>query len=73
MNNKLKKLLTELKGFKFVITLVLEFEEIENDDKTKYDTLYSHLKAEITLMKLALTMMYLNQSILQLYKTHTKF
>ena len=28
-------------------TLVLVFEKIENEDKTKYDTFYSHSKAEI--------------------------
>ena len=39
-------LLTQLKGFKFVTTLALALENIESDGKTKYDTLYSHLKAE---------------------------
>ena len=38
--------MTELKGFKFVTTLFLEFEKLENDDKTKYDTFYSHSEAE---------------------------
>ena len=33
---KLIDLLTELKGFKFVTALVLEFKKIENDDKRKY-------------------------------------
>ena len=32
-------LLPELRGCKFVATLVLEFKEIENDDKTIYNTL----------------------------------
>ena len=40
--NKLKKFLTELRGFKFVATLVLRSEKIENDDKTKYNTFYSN-------------------------------
>ena len=40
-------LLTQLKGFKFVTTLVLVFKKIEREDKTKYDTFYSHAKAEI--------------------------
>ena len=35
-----------MKGFKFVTTLVLEFNKIENDDKTKYWTFYSNSKAE---------------------------
>ena len=38
--------MTELRGFKFVATLVLVFEKVESDDKTKYDTFYSHSKAE---------------------------
>ena len=47
IKNKLKNILTELKGFKFVTTLALKFKKkIENDDKTKYDTFYSHSKAE---------------------------
>ena len=28
-------------------TLVLVFQKIESDDKTKFDTFYSHSKAEI--------------------------
>ena len=46
IKSKLKELLTELRAFKFVATLVLEFKKIESDDKTKYDTFYSHSKAE---------------------------
>ena len=46
IKSKLKKLLSELKGIKFVITLVLVLKKIENEDKTKYDTFYSHSKAE---------------------------
>ena len=46
IKNKLKKLLTKLRGFKFVTTLVLVFKKIESDDKTKYDTFYLHRKAE---------------------------
>ena len=30
--------MTELRGFKFVTALVLEFKKTENDDKAKYDT-----------------------------------
>ena len=65
MKNKLIDLLTELRGFKFVKTLVLEFKKIENDDKTKYSTFYLNSKAEI-LMKVTL-MMNLNQHIVLLY------
>ena len=38
IRNKLIDLLTELKGVKFVATLALEFQKIESDDKTKYNT-----------------------------------
>ena len=46
MKNKLKKLLTQLKGFKFATTLVSVFKNIESDDKIKYARFYSHLKTE---------------------------
>ena len=35
IKNKGKKLLSELRGFKFVTTLVLVFKKIESKDKTK--------------------------------------
>ena len=38
ITNKLKHLLTQLKGFKFVTTLALEFKQIGSDDETKYST-----------------------------------
>ena len=38
--------MTELKGFKFVATLVLEFKKIENYDQKKCSTFYSNSKAE---------------------------
>ena len=38
--------MTKLRAFQFVTTLFLEFENIEKDDKTKYDTYYSQSKAE---------------------------
>ena len=47
VKNKLKKLLTESRKFKFVTTLVLVFKKIESDYKTKYDTFYSNSKAQI--------------------------
>ena len=40
-------LLTQVKEFKFMTTLVLVFKKIESDDKTRYDTFYSDSKAEI--------------------------
>ena len=41
----------KLKGFKFVTTLALVFKKIESEDKTKYDTFYSHSKAETIIKK----------------------
>ena len=38
---KLKKVLTELRGLKFVTSLVLAFTKIESDDNTNYNTFYS--------------------------------
>ena len=45
IKNKLSKLLTAPRGFKFV-RLILVFKKIESDDKAKYDTFDSQLKAE---------------------------
>ena len=42
--DKLIDLSTELKGFKFLKALVLEFEKIKGDGKTKYSTFYLNLK-----------------------------
>ena len=39
----------ELRAFKLVITLVLEFEKIEKDDETKYTIFYSNSNAETTI------------------------
>ena len=47
IKSKLIKLLTQLKGFKFMATLVLVFKKKESKDKTKYDNFYSSSKAEI--------------------------
>ena len=62
------ELLTQLKGFKFVTTLVLLFKKIESENKTMYDTFYSHSKAGTIINKVTF-MMCLNQSILKLYET----
>ena len=45
--SKLIDLLTQLKVFKFVATLVLGFKKIESEDKTKYGNFYSSSKAKI--------------------------
>ena len=45
--SKLIELLTQLKGFKSVTTLVLVFKKLQIKDKTKYDNFYSSSKAEI--------------------------
>ena len=55
--NKLEDLLSELRGFKFVATLVLEFRKIGSDER----------KLKQLLMRMILTI-YLNQSILRLYQ-----
>ena len=47
IKSKLIYLLTELKRSKFTATLVLLFKNIKSEDKKKYDTFYSHPKAEI--------------------------
>ena len=41
IKNKLKKLLTELRGFKLLTGLVLESIQKENDDKWEYDTFFT--------------------------------
>ena len=51
LKSKLIDLLTQLKGFKFVTTLVFVFKKIESEDKTKNDTFYSNSKAEIIINK----------------------
>ena len=46
IKNKVIDLLSEIKGFKFLTMLVLEFKKIHCDDKTPYSTFYSNSKAE---------------------------
>ena len=46
IKNKLKDLLSELGGFKFVTTLVSKLKKTESDDETKYTTFYSNSNAE---------------------------
>ena len=47
IKSNLIELLRQLRGFKFVTTLVLLFKNIESKDKTKYDNFYSSSKTEI--------------------------
>ena len=61
--------MADLREFNFVVTLVFLLKKIESDDKTKYDTFYSHPKEKQLLIKVTF-MMYLNQSKLQLYQTY---
>ena len=65
IKSKLMGLLTQLKDFKFVTTLVLVFKKIEREDKTKYDNFYSTQEQKLESMKVT-SMMCLNQFILQL-------
>ena len=46
IKGKLIELLLQLKGFKFVTTLVLLSKKIESEDKTKYDNSYASSKSE---------------------------
>ena len=46
IRNELMSLLTELRGFKFVTTLVIEFKKRKSDGATKYTTFYSNSKAK---------------------------
>ena len=45
--SKVIELLSQLRGFKFVTTIVLVFKNIESKDKTKHGNFYSSSKAEI--------------------------
>ena len=46
IENKLINLLSKLREFKCVTTLILEFTKIEIDDGTEFSTFYSNSKAE---------------------------
>ena len=61
--------MTELRGLKFVTTLVLELEKIENSDKGIYSTFYSNSKTE-TIINESTLMMHLNKYIVLLYQTY---
>ena len=68
--NMLIDLLSQLRGFKFVIALALEFKK-KGDDETKYSAFYSNSKAKTVINEMILTK-YLNQSLLRLYQTYQK-
>ena len=70
IRNKLKDLLSELKGLKFVTTLALEFKKIESDKETKYSTFFIYSQRLKQLLMAVILTMYLNQSILRLYPTY---
>ena len=57
IKNKLKYLITELTGYKFVTTLVLKLKKRESNDATKYSNSYSNSKQ---LSMRVILMMYLN-------------
>ena len=67
IKNKSKKLLTEIRGFKFVTTSILKFKKIENNVETKFIIFILTQKQKQLLMKVIL-MIYLNQFVLQLSK-----
>ena len=46
VRNKLIDLLSDLRRFKYVTTLFIEFKKIKSYDATKYITIYSNSKAE---------------------------
>ena len=60
--------LSELRGFKFLTTLVLELKKIESDDETIAFFIRAQ-KQRCLIMKVILTM-HLNQLILRLHQTY---
>ena len=61
--------MSELRVFKFVATLVIEFKKIESDDSMKYSTFYSNSKAETIVNEIDIDK-FLDQFMLQLYQTY---
>ena len=57
-----------VKGFKFVATLVLEFEKVERDDETKYSTYYLATKAKTIILESEIDDVF-DPSILRLNQT----
>ena len=68
IKSKLIELLIQLKGFKFLTTLVLVFKKIESEEKTSITVFIHTQKQKQVPMKVTLIMCF-NQSILQLHHT----
>ena len=64
LNYKLKNLLTELKGFKFVTTLVLDFKKYKGIKKLLAMTPFSRFQKQKQLLMRMKLIMYLNQFII---------
>ena len=56
------ELLTQLRDFKFVKTLVLVFKKIESKDKTKYGNFYLSPKAETIINESDIINVFLSMS-----------
>ena len=69
IRNKLKDLLTEFRGYKFMATLVLEFKKQNVMIKQNIAPFIQPQKQKQLLMKVIL-MTYFNESIVQLYQIH---
>ena len=65
IKSMLIELLTQSKGLKFVIALVLVFKNIGSEDKTKNEKFYSRSKAEIIISESGIDDVF-QQSIVQL-------
>ena len=68
IKNKIKKLLTELRRFKFTATLVLVLKKKVKKKQNMTNFFHPHKQKKL-LMKAKLMIMCLNQSILQLFQT----
>ena len=68
MNLQLEiNLLTKLKGFKLMTTLVVEFKKTKNDDNAKP---FIQTQKQKQLLMRVILMMYLYQFIVRLYQTY---
>ena len=68
-NDILIYLLSELRGFKSLTTLVLEFKKIEDDVKTNYSIFLIWTQKQRQLSMKVMLIIYLNQFMLRLYHT----
>ena len=55
---KLEDSLTELRGFKFMTTMTIEFRKIASNDVTKYSTFYPISKAETIIIESDIVLFY---------------